>query len=221
MRSAVPKLTRYIVTPEVHNLRIFAWAPRVVLPDCKIMVIARDDDVTFGILSSRFHIEWAKYNGGVRGEGRTYTPSTTFETFPFPTGLTPNLDSSAFEGHPCAARIATAARKLERLRQSWLNPVDQVTVEPEVIPGYPDRVLPKDEAAKEVLARRTMLRLYAENPEWLIRAHAELDGAVAAAYGWPEDIAIEAALASLLELNVQRAGITAIKDEGVEGGEPL
>ncbi|MBI3275711.1 MAG: hypothetical protein HYZ60_07180 [Methylocystis sp.] len=35
-------------------------------------------------------------------------------------------------------------------------------------------------------------------------AHAELDRAVAAAYGWPKDISTEDALARLLELNLDR-----------------
>ena len=36
-------------------------------------------------------------------------------------------------------------------------------------------------------------------------AHRDLDRAVAAAYGWPEDISEEDALAQLLALNLERA----------------
>ena len=50
MRTEISKATRYIVTPEVHTLRVFAWADAKILPDCKIMVIARADEVCFGIL---------------------------------------------------------------------------------------------------------------------------------------------------------------------------
>ena len=42
-------------------------------------------------------------------------------------------------------------------------------------------------------------------PAWLDNAHRDLDAAVAAAYGWPADIAEEEALAHLLALNLERA----------------
>lgn len=48
-----------------------------------------------------------------------------------------------------------------------------------------------------------------ERPTWLDLAHKKLDAAVAAAYGWPEDLADlddEEILARLLALNLARAG---------------
>lgn len=89
---------------------------------------------------------------------------------------------------PVRMRIAEAARRLNDLREAWLNPPDLVDRIPEVVLGYPDRVLPKDEAAAKVLKTRTMTNLYNERPTWLVNAHRELDAAVAAAYVWPEDI---------------------------------
>jgi hypothetical protein len=44
-----------------------------------------------------------------------------------------------------------------------------------------------------------------ERPTWLTNAHAELDAAVAAAYGWPADIPEEEALARLFVLNQDKA----------------
>jgi hypothetical protein len=83
--------------------------------------------------------------------------------------------------------------------------VELTDLEPEVAPGYPDRVLPKDEAAAAVLRTRTLTNLYNERPSWLDNLHRDLDRAVAAAYGWPEDIATEDALARLLAVNLERA----------------
>ncbi len=80
-----------------------------------------------------------------------------------------------------------------------------IDIVPEVVPGYPDRILPKDAQAAALLKTRTLTNLYNERPQWLVNAHAELDRAVAAAYGWPEDISIEEALAKLLALNLARA----------------
>ena len=78
-------------------------------------------------------------------------------------------------------------------------------VEPEVVPGYPDRILPKNADAAKKLKERTLTNLYNLRPQWLADAHEALDRAVAAAYGWPEDISIEEALEKLLALNLARA----------------
>jgi hypothetical protein len=45
-----------------------------------------------------------------------------------------------------------------------------------------------------------------QRPAWLDHAHRELDAAVAAAYGWPADLADDAILKRLFELNQERAG---------------
>ena len=126
---------------------------------------------------------------------------TTFETFPFPIGLTPadtggaiaTLDSGAviptvaaqYQDH--AKAIAEAAFKLNQLREEWLNPPDWIERQPEVVAGYPDRIIPKPEYAAQ-LKQRTLTNLYNQRPDWLATAHQQLDCAVAAAYGWEDDV---------------------------------
>ncbi len=46
-----------------------------------------------------------------------------------------------------------------------------------------------------------MTNLYNDRPQWLADAHAALDAAVAAAYGWDTGISEEEALSKLLMLN--------------------
>jgi type II restriction/modification system DNA methylase subunit YeeA len=93
-------------------------------------------------------------------------------------------------------------------RENWLNPPDLVRREPEVVPGYPDRLVPvSDKAAKE-LKKRTLTKLYNDRPQWLADAHADLDAAVAAAYSWPHDIPDEDALTRLMTINLERAQST-------------
>ena len=128
-----------------------------------------------------------------------------FETFPFPEGLTPDRSAAEYAGDPRAVAIAEAARRLNELREAWLNPPDLVERVPEVVPGYPDRIVPVSPKAAAILKKRTLTNLYNERPAWLDNAHRELDAAVAAAYGWPADIIEEDALARLLELNRERA----------------
>jgi type II restriction/modification system DNA methylase subunit YeeA len=207
LRAAQRDLLRSIAVPEVAKHRVFVWLDPRIWPDKNLTVIACDDDSAFGILHARFHEAWSLRLGTWLGVGNDprYTPTTTFETFPFPEGLTPDIPAKDYAGDPRAVRIAEAAKKLDELRRAWLNPPDLVRVEPEVVPGYPDRILPKDAEAAAVLRERTLTRLYNERPAWLANAHDALDRAVAAAYSWPEDISTEDALARLLELNLAGA----------------
>jgi len=122
------------------------------------------------------------------GNDPRYTPSTTFETFPFPEGLTPDIAAAKYSSDSRATRIAKAAAELHELRENWLNPLDLVKRDHEVVPGYPDRILPKGLAEAEQLEKRTLTRLHNERPTWLVHAHRDLDRAVAAAYGWPETL---------------------------------
>ena len=200
-------LQRYIGTPKVSRRRVFVFLEASILPDNLVIAITRADSTSFGILSSSLHECWSLRSGAWIGVGNdpTYTPTTTFETFPFPEGLTPNIPAADYADDPRAQKIATAAETLNRLREAWLNPPDLVRIEPEVVPGYPDRILPKDEAAAAVLKKRTLTNLYNERPTWLANAHRALDEAVAAAYGWPADLSDDDILARLFALNQERA----------------
>jgi hypothetical protein len=84
LRKAMAGLPRFIATPGVSKHRIYVWRTPEVLCNQGTLVYARDDDFFFGILQSRFHEVWA-LRQGTRLETRPrYTPTTCFETFPFP-----------------------------------------------------------------------------------------------------------------------------------------
>src|SRR5207248_9770172 len=40
-------------------VQIFRWLSGAICPDSQLIIIARDDETTFGILHSRFHEAWA------------------------------------------------------------------------------------------------------------------------------------------------------------------
>lgn len=104
---------------------------------------------------------------------RRYTPTTCFETFPFPPlagGIERDVNVAAQSAH--RDRIAAAAAKLNELREHWLNPAAA-----DNSPALTDAQLKK----------RTLTNLYNDRPTWLELAHLDLDRAVLAAYGWPED----------------------------------
>ncbi len=206
MRAALNGLTRFICTPRVSKYRVFVWLNTSILPDCATVAITKDDDTTFGILHSRFHELWSLNLCTFLGVGNDprYTPTTCFETFPFPNGLTPadNAENVA---------ISDAAINLNQLREAWLNPeiwVDWVISPEEETAGFPKRPIAKVGHEAD-LKKRTLTNLYNLKPSWLKSAHEMVDKAVARAYGWDDytpEMADEEILRRLLKLNLERAG---------------
>jgi type II restriction/modification system DNA methylase subunit YeeA len=218
MRTRLLTRPRFIVTANVSKYRLFSWVESPTLPDHQLIVFARSDDYFFGILHSRFHELWARAQGTQvreRESGFRYTPTTCFETFPFP------------EPTPAQAEaIGATAKRLDDLRNGWLNPPEWTKTEVLEFPGsasgpwaryvheadargigtvrYP-RVVPRDDDCALKLAKRTLTALYNARPTWLDQAHRALDAAVAAAYGWPIDLADDAVLSRLLSLNLVRS----------------
>ena len=160
----------------VAKHRFFVWMPKVQIPENLCVVIAKADDTTFGILHSRFHILWSLNLCTFLGVGNDprYTPTTCFETFPFPNGLTPadNAENTA---------ISEAAINLNQLREAWLNPeiwVDWVISPEEETAGFPKRPIAKV-GHEDELKKRTLTNLYNLKPSWLKSAHEMVDKAVA------------------------------------------
>ena len=213
LREALLGLPRFIATPRVAKHRFFVFLGATVLPDTRLNVIARADDLSLGILSSRMHEAWSLANASIHGDGEeggrpTFNAKSCFETFPFP-GY-PDLQSDI---KPHIAHIAHIAQPLNDLRENWLNPTEWTERIPEVIPlgmsasPYPDRIVAKPGFEKE-LAERTLTKLYNQRPAGLDAAHKTLDTAVAAAYGWADytaDMPDEEILKRLLALNLERA----------------
>ena len=208
------------MTPGVAKHRLFAWLEQPIQPDHALFAVAADDDHTFGILHSRFHEVWALAQGTQLEDRPRYTPTTCFETFPFP-----NPTESQ------RAAISAAAVSLNQLRENWLNPPEWTREETLVFPatvGGPwhrwipnaegleigsvhkahyKRIVPKPGMDK-LVAARTMTKLYNEKPAWLRHAHRILDEAVADAYHLPVDITDADLLAALLALNLAQSQTT-------------
>jgi type II restriction/modification system DNA methylase subunit YeeA len=111
IHTAMLTLERYIATPVTAKHRLFVWVDRFVVPSESVVAIARDDDYTFGVLHSRVHEAWALATGTQLETRPRYTPTTCFETFPFPRPTDEQREA-----------IAAAACELVRLRDGWLDP---------------------------------------------------------------------------------------------------
>ncbi|MBN2476782.1 MAG: class I SAM-dependent DNA methyltransferase [Pirellulales bacterium] len=216
MRSVLHGLSRFLVTISLGKYRLFVWLLAPTLPDHQLFAFAQAEDSFAGTLNSRMHEVWALRMGTQLETRPRYTPTTCFETFPFPE---PTDDQQG--------AIAAAAKELDALRNNWLNPPEWTRQEVLEFPGSVDgpwarylhdpddrgigtvrypRTVPRDEDCAAKLKKRTLTNLYNQRPTWLELAQRRLDEAVLAAYGWEPDLPDEEILAKLLELNRQRAG---------------
>ena len=94
----------------VSRHRIFSYIDGDVLPENTIIVFARDDDYFFGVLHSHIHGVWAQTMGTQLESRPRYTPTTCFQTFPFPEATEEQREA-----------IAAAASALHELRSIWLS----------------------------------------------------------------------------------------------------
>ena len=221
MRRELGGLGRYLATSMVAKHRFYTWLETASLPANVVIAFARDDDYFFGVLHSRPHEVWS-LRQGTRLETRPrYTPTTCFETFPFPwpLGEEPGDD-------PRVQAVAEAARELDELRRRWLDPPEWLREEVLEFPGsaggpwsaylhdlddrglgtvrWP-RLVPKAAESAAKLATRTLTNLYNQRPAWLDDAHRKLDAAVFEAYGWGDTPSDDGILERLLALNLEAA----------------
>jgi hypothetical protein len=130
MRTAFTDLPRYMTLSAVTKHIFWRWLDKTTLPDKALIVVAHSDDTTFGILHSRFHELWSLGLCTWLGKGNDprYTPTTCFETFPFPPGLTPKdtaplTDAAAIvpdnlphSPHSCGSEVSKMDKR-ERIHQ--------------------------------------------------------------------------------------------------------
>jgi hypothetical protein len=158
MRRTVMSLERFIVTPSVSKHRIYVWLKGKTIPDHALQVFSRDDDYFFGVLHSKVHEVWSLRMGTWLGKGNDprYTPTTTFETFPFPwsPGKEPVKDNPTpalpVNGEGAGATIGEPGVIMSRYEKPGAGGVDQAA-------AY-GRWLAISEAAK---------RLHKERDAWL------------------------------------------------------
>lgn len=147
LHAALSPLPRFLVMARVAKHQMFVWKQRPLLPDSQLFAFGRADDEFFGVLQCRLHRVWAQKQGTQvreRESGFRYTPTTCFETFPFPFPLkeplpqgesTPQSEALAahhyfmakeapapYEANAHRAAIAATAKELNDLRERWLNP---------------------------------------------------------------------------------------------------
>ncbi len=197
------------------------WLQLPTLADQAVFVFAREDDYFFGVLHSRLHEVWVLNKNTSLEDRPRYSPTDTFQTFPFPwpPGQEPGEDED-----PRVAAIAQWARALVAWRDAWLNPpreglyaglgaaYDKMVKNRTLTNLYNGLVYYRetvkagkifDRAEFDKVTRKSVTRADIQE---LDDIHTALDHAVLDAYGWPHDLTDEQILERLLALNLERAG---------------
>lgn len=188
LRAGVAGLARYLATPYVSRHRFFTFLDSEVAPDDKVVVIASSDAYVLGVLSSSIHVAWADAAGTRLGVGNdsTYNNPRCFDAFPFP-----DADDQK------RARIADLGERIDAHRKAALARDQRVTVTGiynvlhKLSSG--SSLNEKDREIHDVAACATLSEL-----------HAQLDAAVAGAYGWSWPEARDVLLERLVALHDER-----------------
>jgi hypothetical protein len=187
MRSALKGIRRYIVTVETSKFKPFVFLPSSFCPDHKLYVIASDDALVLGTLSSRVHLAWAHVAGGTLEDRPTWTNTTCFLPFPFPTCTEAQ-----------AAAVRTLGEQLDGFRKA------RQAADPRLTLTGIYNVLEKLREGAELtemdkhVHRKGLVGV-------LEKLHDDLDAAVFNAYGWPHDLTDEQIVERLVKLNAERA----------------
>lgn len=102
MRKAIASQDRYLVSTLTGKRLLTTWADAAWCPSNAVGVFAFDDDYSMGVLTARVHEAWAWARSSTFETRLRYTPSSVFETFPWPTGHSAQVRDT----------VATASRRL-------------------------------------------------------------------------------------------------------------
>ena len=215
MCKSIALLSRFVATPLTSKYRLYVWLSHPILSDQANFIFARDDDYFFGVLHSSIHEIWVRRKGTQLREaesGSRYSPTETFETFPFPWPL--GKEPKENKDKLCKA-IAEQARKLDTFRRGWLNP-------PGIGVTFPESIAKKrtltslynalEQYRNNYKSRQHDVKQWEKDVKYIITLddieeldyiHSELDHAVLDAYGWSYSLTEEQILEKLLELNLE------------------
>ena len=92
MREALEPLSRFIAGNAQGKRFLFCWADQSVCPSNLTNVFAFEDDYAMGVLTSSTHGAWAHSESSTLEDRPRYTPTSCFETFPWPQPATDMRD---------------------------------------------------------------------------------------------------------------------------------
>ncbi len=85
LRAALRPLDRYIGGTATGKRFLFCWVDPWTCPSNAMNAFAFENDFAMGLLCSKTHTEWARLQSSTLEDRPRYTPTSAFETFPWPT----------------------------------------------------------------------------------------------------------------------------------------
>jgi hypothetical protein len=108
LRRAVARISRYLAMPVAADTVDWLWIEEELIPDASLVVVARDDDFTHGILASDAFAAWH------RAHFATLPADQLVASFPFPwppaTGLS-GLNAAQEESRHAVARAIRSGNR--------------------------------------------------------------------------------------------------------------
>lgn len=168
LRDSIRSLKCFIATAITARHRMFQFLPREVLPDQALLVVASEDALVLGTLSSRVHVCWTLASGGTLEDRPRYNKTRCFETFPFPI--------------PSDAQVNVIRRVAEQIDAHRKR--QQAAHADLTLTGIYN-VLEKLRSGEALTAKEKVIHEHGL-VSVLRELHDELDRAVFAAYGWDD-----------------------------------
>ncbi len=207
---------RFLARSRVSNIHALTFIGQSTLPSDATVSIAFESIDAFAILQSRAHEEWSRLNGSSMRNDLRYTPTSCFQTFPFP---------SAWQ---CVPALGTTGQAYYDFRAELMVETDLGLTKTYNRFHDPDEDDPKIVRLRELHAAmdRAVLDAYGWSDiptdcEFLL--DYEIDEEEGGRkkkkpwrYRWPDEVRDEV-LARLLELNAQRAAEEARGDRSDTG----
>jgi hypothetical protein len=110
LRTAVARLERYLATPLAGDNPAWNWVDSNLLPDDSLLIVARDDDFTYGLLRSQtFRLWWGRHAPHL-------SLVEVVSTFPFPWAPATLLSSLTREQEEHRMAVTRAARGVDQAR---------------------------------------------------------------------------------------------------------
>jgi hypothetical protein len=146
LAAAVRELSHVLVCSRVSSHLAFARLPVGPVFAETLVVITRSDWASFAVLQSRVHEVWTRFLSSSMKDDLRYTPSTCFETFPFPVKLEENVVLAGLGKRYHEARAAWMKRNdrgLTELYNAFHNEssVDESVIELRTLHAEMDRAV--------------------------------------------------------------------------------
>lgn len=105
--AAIEKMRRVLVLSLVNNHLGFAFVPNGMVYGHKLGVFAFEDYGAFAVLQSNVHYHWAWYYSSTMRTDINYSPTSCFETFPFPSSRSATESvGECYYNHRCQIMLA-------------------------------------------------------------------------------------------------------------------